>query len=68
MLDIRIKNYRSTTLSSQKPEERENYLYCSIETNIFNVNTDVMKGQKRETGKKFLILLHGHLMAVSEMK
>lgn len=68
MLDIRIKNYRSTTLSSQKLEERENYLYCCIETNILNVRTDVMKGQKRDTGKQFLILVHGHLMAVSEMK
>lgn len=55
-------------MSSQKLEERENYLYCSIETNILNVRTDVMKGQKRDTGKQFLILVHGHLMAVSEMK
>lgn len=54
--------------SSQKQEEGENYLYCSIKTTILNVRMDVTKEQKRDTGEQFLILVCRHLMAVSEMK
>lgn len=55
-------------LPSEKLKEGENYLYCSIETNILNVRMDVVKGQKRDTRKQLLILVHRDLMAVSEMK
>lgn len=55
-------------MSSQKVEEGENYLYCSIKTTILNVRMDVIKEQKRDTGKQFLILVCRHLMAASEMK
>lgn len=55
-------------LPSEKLKDGENYLYCSVETNISNVRKDTVKGQKRDTGEQVLILVHRPLMAVSEMK
>lgn len=55
-------------LPNEKLKEGENNLYISIETNILNVRMDILKGQNRDTGKQLLIVIHRHLMAVSEMK
>lgn len=55
-------------LPIEKLKEGENFLYCSIETNILNVRMDVAKGQERDTGKQLLILVHRHLTAVSKLK
>lgn len=68
IISYKNKKLQVYDMSSQKVEEGENYLYCSIKTTILNVRMDVIKEQKRDTGKQFLILVCRHLMSASEMK